>query len=182
MNRPGSLWRVVRPLEEGASAGWMRLYYEHMYQMAFRARTVEDVAKLAIANAYATFRPEVVAIALLDGDAWNVLPYRQNGTTADSLRIPVPGDGTDPQYEPGQIVDVPDLPAFAARFARFAPLADRGISSLVAAAFGSLVHGRGYIALASYGPQHYSDDEYVLMCLHALAAGIGFDHAGAAAR
>jgi hypothetical protein len=180
MNRPGSLWRVVRPLEEGASAGWMRLYYDHMYQMAFHARTVEDVAKIAIAHAHATFRSEVVAVALLDGDAWNVLPYRQNDTTAEPLRIPLSADGTDPQYEPGQVVDVPDLPLFAEHFPRFAPLADRGIRSLVAAAFGSLVHGRGYLALASYAPHHYSDDEYVLMCLHALAAGIGFDHAGAA--
>ena len=97
MNRPGSLWRVVRPLEEGASAGWMRLYYEHMYQMAFHARTIEDVAKLAIANAHATFRPEVVAVALLDGDAWNVLPYRQNDTLASPLRIPLSADGSDPQ-------------------------------------------------------------------------------------
>ena len=36
-------------------------------------------------------------------------------------------------------------------------------------------------AFASYGEQRYSDDEYVLMCLHALAAGIGFDHVGASA-
>jgi hypothetical protein len=159
----------------------MRVYYDHMYQMAFRARTIEDVAKISIAHAYATFRPQFAAVALLDGDAWNVLPYRQNDTTAPPLRIPLPTDDADPQYEPGQIVDVPDMPAFAARFPRFAPLAERGVRSLVSAAFGSNVHGRGYLALASHGTQHYSDDEYVLLCLHALAAGIGFDRVGAAA-
>jgi hypothetical protein len=174
------LWRVVRPLREGATAGWMRSYYEHLYQLSFRARTVEDVAKIAIEHAYQTFRPEVVAVALLDGDAWNVLPYRQNGGSAPPLRIPALGnDPNDPTYEPGQIVEFNDLAQFAERFPRMAPLAERGIRSLVAASFGTLVHGRGYIAFASYGAQHYSDDEYVLMCLHALAAGIGFDHVGA---
>ncbi len=73
MNRRGSLWRIIRPLEEGATAGWMRVYYDHMYQMAFRARTIEDVAKISIAHAHATFRPQVVAVALRERDSWNVL-------------------------------------------------------------------------------------------------------------
>ena len=175
------LWRVVRPLEEGATASWMRLYYDHLYQMSFRARTVEEVAKTAIRYAHATFRAESVAVALLEGNLWNVLPYRQNDTLAEPLLIGLPQDDADPPYEPGQIIDIPDLEAFAARFPRMQPLADRGIRSLVTSAFGSLTHGRGYIAFASTGAQHYSDDEYVLMCLHALAAGIGFDHVGATA-
>jgi hypothetical protein len=173
------LWRIVRPLKEGATAGWMRSYYEHLYQLTFRARTVADVAKIAIEHAYKTFRPEVVAVALLDGEEWNVLPYRQNETTAAPLRIPLATGPNDPVYEPGQIVAFTDLARFAEMFPRMEPLAERGIRSLVAAAFGTFVHGRGYLAFASYGGQHYSDDEYVLMCLHALAAGIGFDHVGA---
>ncbi len=175
------LWRVIRPLQEGATAGWMRLYYDHLHQMSFRVRTIEDVAKGVIRYAHATFRAESVAVALLDGDGWNVLPYRQNDTMALPLRIAQPDDELDPAYEPGQIVDIPDLPAFAERFPRMLPLAERGIRSLVTSAFGSMAHGRGYLAFASTGPQHYSDDEYVLMCLHALAAGIGFDHVGATA-
>ena len=173
------LWRIVRPMKEGATAGWMRSYYEHLFQLTFSARTVEDVAKIAIEYAHRTFRPEVVGIALLDGEEWNVLPYRQNGGTAPPLRIPLARGPDDPAYEPGQVVEFPDVPRFAEAFPRMEPLAERGIRSLVAAAFGTLVHGRGYLAFASYGDQHYSDDEYVLMCLHALAAGIGFDHVGA---
>jgi hypothetical protein len=168
-------------MKEGATAGWMRSYYEHLFQLTFSARTIEDVAKIAIEHAYRTFRPEVVAVALLDGAEWNVLPYRQNDTTAQPLRIPLARGPNDPTYEPGQVVEFPDVPHFAEAFPRMAPLAERGIRSLVAAAFGTLVHGRGYLAFASYGAQHYSDDEYVLMCLHALAAGIGFDRVGATA-
>ena len=181
MNAGGPLWRVVRPLREGATASWMRTYYEHLYDMSFRARTVEDVAKLAIRHAHATFRSELVAVALLDGDEWNVLPYRQNETLAEPLRVPVSAGPDGPVYEPGQIVEVPDVGAFAVRFPWIEPLAARGVRSIVSAAFGSLIHGRGYLSFASYREQHYSDDEYVLMCLHALAAGIGFDHVGASA-
>ena len=179
MSGQQQLWRIVRPMKEGATAGWMRSYYEHLFQLTFNARTVEDVAKIAIEHAYRIFRPEVVAVALLDGAEWNVLPYRQNDTIAPPLRIPLARGPNDPTYEPGQIVEFPDVPRFADVFPRMEPLAERGIRSLVAAAFGTLVHGRGYLAFASYGDQHYSDDEYVLMCLHALAAGIGFDHVGA---
>jgi hypothetical protein len=179
MNGQQPLWRVVRPMKEGATAGWMRSYYEHLFQLTFSARTVEDVAKIAIEYAYRTFRPEVVGIALLDGEEWNVLPYRQNGGTALPLRIRLARGPNDPAYEPGQVVEFPDVPRFAEAFPRMEPLAERGIRSLVAAAFGTLVHGRGYLAFASYGAQHYSDDEHVLLCLHALAAGIGFDRVGA---
>jgi hypothetical protein len=181
MSAHGPLWRVVRPLREGATASWMRTYYEHLYEMSFHARTVEDVAKIAIRHAHATFRSELVAVALRDGDGWNVLPYRQNDTLSPPLRLPLSTGENAPAYEPGQIVDIPDVQAFAAEFPWIAELAERGVRSLVAAAFGSLIHGRGYLSFASYGEQHYSDDEYVLMCLHALAAGIGFDHVGASA-
>jgi hypothetical protein len=179
MNAPRALWRVVRPLRDGATASWMRTYYEQLYEMAFHGRTVEDVAKIAIRHAHRTFRSELVAVALLDGAEWNVLPYRQNDTLAPPLRVPVSTGPNAPVYEPGQIVEVPDVPALAEHFAWVVPLAERGVASFVSAAFGSLIHGRGYLSFASYGPQHYSDDEYVLMCLHALTAGIGFDHLGA---
>jgi len=179
MSAHGALWRTVRPLSEGATAGWMREYYRHLYELAFHAHTVEQVAKVVIRHAHATFRSEIVAIALRDGDEWNVLPYRQGDTLAPPLRLPVATQADGPVYEPGQIVDVPDVAAFARRFPWIAPLAERGVGSLVTAAFGTLIHGRGYVAFASYRDQHYSDDEYVLMCLHALAAGIGFDHVGA---
>ena len=181
MSAYGPLWRVIRPLREGATASWMRSYYEHLYDMSFRARNVEEVAKLAIRHAHATFRSEIVAVALLDGDEWHVLPYRQNDTMAPPLRLPMSTGENGPSYEPGQIVEIPDVEAFSREFAWIGPLADRGVRSLVSAAFGSLIHGRGYLSFASYGDQHYSDDEYVLMCLHALAAGIGFDHVGASA-
>jgi hypothetical protein len=181
MSARGALWSVVRPLREGATASWMRTYYQHLYDMSFRACTVEDVAKIAIRHAHATFRSEIVAVALLDVDAWNVLPYRQNETMAPPLRVPVSSGPDAPSYEPGQIVDIPDVQAFAEQFAWIKPLAERGVASIVSAAFGSLTHGRGYLSFASYGAQHYSDDEYVLVCLHALAAGIGFDHVGATA-
>ncbi len=179
MSAYGPLWRVVRPLREGASASWMRNYYEHLYEMAFHAVTVEDVAKIAIRHAHATFRSELVAITLRDGHEWNVLPYRQNDTLAPPLRLPFSTGPNAPVYEPGQIVEIPDVQAVSAQFAWIAPLAERGVRSLVSAAFGSLIHERGYLSFASYGEQHYSDDEYVLMCLHALAAGLGFDHVGA---
>src|ERR1700736_181844 len=110
------LWRIVRPLKEGATAGWMRSYYEHLYQLTFRARTVADVAKIAIEHAYKTFRPEVVAVALLDGQEWNVLPYRQNESPAAPLRIPLATGPNDPVYEPGQIVEFTDLARFAEMF------------------------------------------------------------------
>lgn len=181
MSARGQLWRVVRPLREGATASWMRTYYQHLFDMSFRARNVEDVATMAIGHAYATFRSEIVAVALLDGGEWNVLPYRQNDTRAEPLRLRMSTGPNAPGYEAGQIVEIPDVPAFAARFAWLAPLAGRDVRSLVCAAFGSLIHGRGYLAFASYGEQHYADDEYVLMCLHALAAGIGFDRVGASA-
>jgi hypothetical protein len=179
MGPHGALWRIVRPLREGATAGWMREYYEHLYELAFRARTVEQVAKVVIRHAHATFRSEIVAVALRDGDEWNVLPYRQNDALAPPLRIPAAAGPNGPVYEPGQIVDVPDVVAFGRVFPWIEPLAARGVVSLVSAAFGTMIHGRGYLAFASYHEQHYSDDEYVLMCLHALAAGIGFDHVGA---
>lgn len=179
MGPPDGLWRVIRPLQEGATAGWMRLYYEHLYQVSFVAQTVEDVAVSAIDHAYATFRPEFVAIALLEGAEWHVLPYRQQGTRTVPLRIADTRDLADATYEPGHIVEIPDVPAFTARFPRLAPAAGRGIRSLVCAAFGSFIHRRGYLAFSSNGEQHYSDDEFVLMCLHALAAGIGFDRVGA---
>ena len=179
MSAQGALWRTVRPLREGATASWMRSYYEHLYELAFHARTVEAVAKVVIRHAHATFRSEIVAVVLRDGEEWNVLPYRQNDTTAPPLRLPVDTADDGPAYEPGQIVDIPNVAAFARRFPRMAPLAERGVGSLVLAAFGSMIHGRGYLSFASYRDQHYSDDEFVLMCLHALAAGIGFDHVGA---
>ncbi|HEX3463491.1 MAG TPA: hypothetical protein VHS78_05510 [Candidatus Elarobacter sp.] len=178
MSAHGALWRTVSPLREGATAGWMRSYYEHLYELAFRARTAEDVAKIVIRHAHATFRSELVAVVLRHGDEWNVLPYRQNDAIAPPLRIPAGGD-EGPAYEPGQIVEIPDIAAFTQRFPWMAPLAERRVGSLVLAAFGSMIHERGYLAFASYRDQHYSDDEYVLMCLHALAAGIGFDHVGA---
>lgn len=177
----GPVWRVTRPLREGATAGWMRLYYDHLYELCFHARDIEDVAKIAIRDAYATFRAEIVAVAVLEGDAWNVLPWRQNDTVAEPLRIPVQSDPNGPLYEPGTIVEIPDLPAFAAVFPALRPVAARGIHSIVVAAFGSRVHGRGYLSFSSTGDQHYSDDELNLMCLHALALGLGLDRIGAAA-
>jgi hypothetical protein len=179
MSSHGALWRIVRPLRDGATASWIRSYYEHLYELAFEARTLEEVAKTVIRHAHATFRSEIVAVVLRDGEQWNVLPYRQNDTLAPPLRLPIATDPDGPVYEPGQIVDVPDVAAFAKRFPWIAPLAQRGVGSLVSAAFGTMIHGRGYLAFASYRDQHYSDDEYVLMCLHALAAGIGFDMMGA---
>ncbi len=179
MSAHGALWRIVRPLREGATASWMRSYYEHLYELAFHARTVEQVAKVVIRHAYGTFRSELVAVALRQGDEWNVLPYRQNDELAPPLRLPVATGTGGPVYEPGQIVDIPDVGAFAREYPWISPLAARGVNSVVTAAFGTMIHGRGYLAFASYRDQHYSDDEYVLMCLHALAAGIGFDHVGA---
>lgn len=158
----------------------MRLYYDHLYEVCFQARDIEDVAKIAIRDAHATFRAEFVAVSVLDGDAWNVLPWRQNDTVAPPLRIPVQDDPNGPVYEPGSVVEIPDVVAFARVFPALRPLAERGIRSTVVAAFGSRVHGRGYLAFSSTGEQHYSDDELNLMCLHALALGIGLDRVGAA--
>lgn len=176
----GPIWRVMRPLREGATAGWMRLYYDHLYELCFLARDIEDVAKIAIRDAYATFRAEIVAVAMLDGDAWNVLQFRQNETLAPPLRIPLQNDPNGPTYEPGQVVEIPDVPTFAQTFPALRPLAARGVRSIVVAAFGSRVHGSGYLSFSSTGDQHYSDDELNLMCLHALALGIGLDLVGAA--
>lgn len=177
----GPVWRISRPLREGATAGWMRLYYDHLYELCFVAQNVEDVAKIAIRDAYATFRAEIIAVAVLDGDAWSVLPWRQNGGVAPPLRIPLQSDPNGPMYEPGQVVEIPDIPAFAETFTSMRPLAERGIHSMVAASFGSRVHGRGYLSFSSTGDQHYSDDEINLMCLHALALGIGLDRVEAGA-
>ncbi len=172
MTRP---WRIIRPLREGASASWMRLYYDLLYELAFSAETVDDAAKIAIAHAHATFLPEHVAIALLDDGTWNVLPYREEGRLAEPLRIEAAALNDDAAYEPGQVVVVPSVTFFAKRFPRLQPLAERNIGSLVAAAFGMGVHRRGYLAFASQGEQHYSDDEFRLMALYALATGIGLD-------
>jgi hypothetical protein len=181
MSARGPLWRTVQPLTEGATASWMRSYYEHLYEMSFSAATVEDVARIAIRHAYETFRSEFVAVTLLDGNEWNVLPYRQNGGLVEPLRVPVVDPPAGPSYEPGQIVEIRDAEEFARSFPWIEPIVARGVRSMVAAAFGTFIHGRGYLIFAATGEQHYSDDEYVLMCLHALAAGIGFDHVGASA-
>lgn len=174
----GSLWRLVRPLREGATATWVRLYYDLLYELFFTARTTQDVAKIAIASAYETFRAEVVAVAVLEGDAFTVLPYRQNDTLAAPLSIPAQDDPRGPVYEPGSIVSIPDVRAFAAEFPVMQPLVERGISSIVSCSFGSRVHERGYLAFCSSGAQHYSEDEYTLMCLYALALGIALDRVG----
>ncbi len=173
----GALWRIVRPLEEGATAPWLRLYYNLLHELC-SAVTPEDVVQIAIRSAYETFRADIVAAATLDGDAWEVLPYRQNDTRAEPLRIPVQDDPRGPVYEPGQVVDIPDVPAFARDFPALEPLVARGIRSMVSASFGSHVHERGYLAFCSQDVQHYSDDEYTLMCLYALAVGIALDRVG----
>ncbi len=174
------LWRVLRPLRVGASAAWVRSYYDQLFELCFVARDVEDVAQIAIRHAYETFRPDAIAVALQDGQEWNVLPYRENGRVAPPMRFPVLGAVNGPLYEPGQILEIADLARFSQRFPSMASLVESGISSIVASAFGSRIHGRGYLIFCARGrPQHYSDDEYTLMCLHALATGIGLDLAGA---
>ena len=171
----GSLWRIVRPLAEGATAPWLRLYYALLYDLCHGTHTTESVAKTAIASAYETFRADVVAVALQDGDTWNVLPFRQNGELRPPLWLPVQQDPRGPTYEPGQIIEIPDLVAFAGEFPALTGLVEIGLRSMVCAAFGYRVHRCGYIAFCSEGSQHYSDDEYTLMCLYALAVGIALD-------
>lgn len=173
----GSLWRMVRPLEEGATAPWLRLYYALLVELCGSVRSVDEIAKIAIASAYETFRADVVAVALQDGEAWNVLPFRQNDEVRPPLRLPVQRDPRGPVYEPGQVVDIPDLVAFSQEFPALQGLVDIGLRSMVCAAFGYRIHDSGYLAFCSAGSQHYSDDEYTLMCLYALAVGLALDRA-----
>ena len=171
----GSLWRLVRPLEEGATAPWLRIYYTLLFDLSHGAHTTESVAKTAIAAAYDTFRADVVAIAMQDGNFWEVLPFRQNGELRPVLRLPVQTDPRGPTYEPGHVVDIPDLAAFSREFPALEGLVDIGLRSMVVAAFGYRVDQSGYLAFCSAGTQHYSDDEYTLMCLYALAVGLALD-------
>jgi hypothetical protein len=172
------LWRVIRPLHEGPSASWMRLYYDLLYELACSAHSVDDAAKIAIDHAHATFRSQFVAVALLDGETWTVLPYRQEGGLAPPLRVAQAAMLGDAGYESSHIVEVRDVELFAERFPRMRPVVERDISSLVAAAFGPRVR-EGYLIFASGREEHYSDDEFRLMALYALATGIGMQRAGA---
>ena len=178
MATDGSLWRVVRPLEEGAAAPWLRIYYSLLFDLCSCKHTVENIAKVAIDAAYETFRAEVVAVALQEGDCWKVLPYRQKDEIRPPLMLPMQRDPRGPTYKPGQVVDIPDLAAFAREFPALQQLVDLELGSMVVAAFGYRVHECGYLAFCSTGTQHYSDVEYILMCLYALAVGIALDRVG----
>ena len=171
----GSLWRLVRPLQEGATAPWLRIYYSLLFDLCRSSENLDAVARTAIDASYETFRADVVAVALQDGESWNVLPYRQHGEMRPPLRLPMQKDPRGPTYEPGQVVDIPDLEAFAREFPALQGVVDIGLRSMVVAAFGYRVHECGYLAFCSAGSQHYSDDEYTLMCLYALAVGIALD-------
>ena len=174
------LWRVARPLVQGATAGWMRAYYDHLYDLFFVARDIDEVAQAAVRHTYAAFRTPIVAVCVQEGANWHVLPWRPQGERVESLRFPLQTDPDGPTYEPGYIVEIPDIPAFAQRFASMQVLVDFGLRSLVAAAFGTRIHERGYLAFASAGEQHYSDDERTLMALFAFAVGIALDRVGVA--
>jgi hypothetical protein len=172
------LWSAVRPLEQGSIASWMRHYHELLHDVCVAAQTRDAVAWAAIRQGYDIFRAEIVAIALRSGDDYETIAFNRGGAAYPPLRFTVRNDPDGPAYVPGQILNIPDLPRFARRFPAVVPLAEAGLKSLVAAAFSSHVHGDGYIAFCSRGDQEYSMDEYTLMCLHALAAGIGFDRVG----
>jgi len=153
----------------------MRLFSDLLYELAFSAVDEASAATIAIDHAYATFRPEHVAIALLDGAAWSVLPYRENGRVVEPMEIAAADLDDDATYEPGQVVLIPDVALFAERFPRLRPLVELNIVSLVAASFGLRARRRGYLVFAATTDQHYSDDELRLMALYAMATGIGFD-------
>lgn len=178
MASEGRLWRVARPLKQGTAAGWMRTYYDHLYELFFVARDIDEVARAAIRHAYAAFRAPIIAVAVAEGDNWHILPWRPPELRVEALRIPRQTDPAGPVYEPGYIVEIPDIPAFSERFASMRPLAEIGIRSMVAAAFGTRIHERGYLAFVSEGEQHYSDDERTLMALFAFAVGIALDRVG----
>jgi GAF domain-containing protein len=175
MASEGRLWRVARPLRQGTSAGWMRTYYDHLYELFFVAQDIDGVARAAIRHAYAAFRAPIIAVAVAEGEDWHVLPWRPPELQVQSLRIPRQTDPDGPTYEPGYIVEIPDIPAFAERFSSMRGLAEIGMHSMVAAAFGTRIHERGYLAFVSEGEQHYSDDERTLMALFAFAVGIALD-------
>ncbi len=168
-------WRIVRPLREGAAASWMRLFYDLLYELAFSAETIDDAAKIAIAHAHDTFRPEHVAIALLDGNTWDVFRSVRRDSSRRRCASTPPGSAATRRTSRATSSSFPSVAAFAKRFPRLQPLVERNIGSLVCAAFGMRVHRRGYLAFASEGEQDYSDDEFRLMALFALAAGIAFD-------
>lgn len=155
----------------------MRSYYDLLYDVGVAARDPEEVARAAIRHGQAIFRAEIVAVTLRDGDDWVVLPFRPGESLAEPLRLARVEDPEAPPYEPGQVIDIPDLPAFARRFPALQAVVERGVLSMVYAAFGTRVD-RGFISFLSSREQHYSRDEYTLMSLHALAAGIGFDRVG----
>jgi hypothetical protein len=180
MASEGRLWRVARPLQQGSAAGWMRTYYDHLYELFFVARDIDEVARAAIRHAYAAFRAPIIAVSVLEGDYWNILPWRPPDQRVEPLRMPRQTDPEGPTYEPGYIVEIPDIPAFAARFPSMQLLADIGMRSMVAAAFGTRIHERGYLSFVSEGEQHYSDDERTLMALFAFAVGIALDRVGVA--
>lgn len=159
----------------------MRVYYDTLYELCFVVRTVDDVARVAIRHAYEMFRVDIIALAVHDGEGFNVLRWRVEGVAAP-LRIRPQADPGGPTYEPGQIVEIADVPAYARRFPHMQPLAERGIRSLVAAAFGMRVQGRGYLAFCSTGPQTFSDDEFTMMALVALSVGIAIDRVEMEAR
>jgi GAF domain-containing protein len=172
---------VARPLQQGTSAGWMRTYYDHLYDLFFVARDADEVAQAAIRHAYAAFRAPIIAVAVAEGENWHVLPWRPHEQRVQTLRLPRQTDPGGPVYEPGYIVEILDIPAFAEQFPSMRPLAERGLRSLVAAAFGTRIHERGYLAFVAAGEQHYSDDERTLMALFAFAVGIALDRVGGAA-
>ncbi len=182
MASEGRLWRVARPLRQGTSAGWMRTYYDHLYELFFVARDMDEVARAAVRHAYAAFRAPIIAVAVAEDDHWHILPWRPPDVRVEALRMPRQTDPDGPTYEPGYIVDIPDIPAFAQRFPSMRLLAEIGMHSMLAAAFGTRIHERSYLAFVSEGEQHYSDDERTLMALFAFAVGIALDRVGVAAR
>lgn len=171
----GSLWRLIRPLSEGATAPWLRLHYNLLYELFFAAGDTAAVARIAVAKAYQTFRGELVALGVRGDGYWNILAYEGHGTLVPPPRVPLQQDPNGPTYHDGQVLDVPDLVAFAQRFPAMTPLVESGVRAMAVASFGSRVHEAGYLAFFSSTPQHYSDDEYVLMSLYALTIGIGLD-------
>ena len=54
----GSLWRMVRPLEEGATAPWLRLYYSLLHDLSVGAHSTASIAKVDLLLIEFTTPPE----------------------------------------------------------------------------------------------------------------------------
>lgn len=175
------LWRTVRPLETGVTAAWLRLYYDLLRDAFLGASSIDEIARSAVRRGHETFRSDLVALAGEDHGHWNVLPYRPNDQLSPPLEVPILEDPDGPRYEAAHIVEIPDVEAYKERFPYARTIYDRRVRSIVSAAFGPGVGKRGYLSLPSFAEQHYSGDELLLVCLHALALGIAVERVDASA-